>query len=105
MKFKDIEVSGIKRIVINHKKVWEYYPSNTWMVLRPGESTESFRPHNEMMKIVNILKEDRRYRMWVHGDTLNIERKRPKDAWCCLTCGKCSEKPHDHYPTGQGFIV
>lgn len=60
MKFKNIEVSGITRIVIDHRKTFE-----------AGALGFSERIHS----MINHLKTDRRYRMWIHGDTLNIVKK------------------------------
>jgi len=33
---------------------------------------DALKSHDQMMEIVNHLKADRRYRMWVHGNTLNV---------------------------------
>jgi hypothetical protein len=43
-------------------------------------------PDKDMMNIVSHLKEDRRYRMWVHHDTLNIVRK--ESSFSCKTEAK-----------------
>ena len=64
MKFENIEVSGITRIVIEHKKVWE-----------AGQLGFT----DEIYAIVNKLKTDRRYRMWVHNNTLNVVRNTGHD--------------------------
>lgn len=74
MKFHCIEVSGIMNITFNRKVLWQA-KGGYW--IRSNENgVESSKRHDEMMAIVNILKWDRRYRMWVHGDTLNIVRKK-----------------------------
>jgi hypothetical protein len=67
MRFNNIEVSGINRIVIAHKAVWEW---NDGIWVRGGDHAP--KHHGEMMEMVNRLKSDRRYRMWVHWNTLNI---------------------------------
>lgn len=67
MKFKELVVSGITRIVIERKDIW-VYGDGMWVKSIPT----SVKTHNEMMTIVNHLKADRRYRMWVCGNTLNI---------------------------------
>ena len=67
MRFKDIVVSGITRIVIHRTDVW-MYGDGVWVKSIPT----SVKTHDEMMAIVNHLKADKRYRMWVHGNTLNI---------------------------------
>lgn len=73
MRFYDIEVSGIKTIVFNKKRLWEKQADNTWL-----ESNRSIVcSHEEMVWIIDRLKYDRKSRMWVHGDTLNIERIKP----------------------------
>ena len=70
MKFKDITVSGICNIVIGRKVKW-VQSGCVWNTVEKGKQVS----HEGMMNIVAHLKEDRRYRMWVHGDTLNIVRK------------------------------
>ena len=69
MKFTNIVVCGITRIVIDRKDVW-IYGDGVWIKSAP-EST-SVKTHPEMMAIVNHLKVDRRYRMWIHGNVLNV---------------------------------
>ena len=106
MRFHDIEVSGIECIVFNRKDRWILHDVNPifgelWQrVASPVDPNEQERQptktHAEMMKVVNALKKDRRYRMWVHFDTLNIVRKEgitPKGCGCmkcqhleCLVC-------------------
>jgi hypothetical protein len=68
MKFEKITVSGITNIVINRKVKW-IYSCGMW---------NEKRPHTEMMAIVNHLKADKRYRMWIHGNTLNIVKVNEK---------------------------
>lgn len=68
MKFQNITVSGIVNIVINRKTKW-VQKGAIW------ETSKDHCCHEQMMNILTHLKEDRRYRMWVHGDTLNIVRK------------------------------
>jgi hypothetical protein len=82
MRFQNIEVSGIEHIVINRTHHWRLFSADTWAkCLRDGDGfpvslpAPQKMPHKEMMRIVNILKKDRRYRMWIHMDTLNIVRK------------------------------
>ena len=90
MKFKDIEVSGIVNIVFNRKSQWVFTDigdkGKVWRLLSnpaqgeiPGFPINGpYRYHGEMMRIINAVKNDPRYRMWVHFDTLNIVRKEPK---------------------------
>jgi hypothetical protein len=75
MRFHDIEVSGITNIVFNRTFVWKKQKSGeypTWVCQMPGEKSIDCS-HSGMMRIVNMLKDDAGTRMWVHGDTLNIE--------------------------------
>jgi hypothetical protein len=74
MRFYNIEVSGIKNIVFNKKRMWEKQVDNSWFESNRGLACS----HEEMMWIVNRLKYDRKSRMWVHGDALNIEQINPK---------------------------
>ena len=72
MRFSNIEVTGIVNIVFDRKVQWEFeIETSTWC----HSKKEKTMYHEDMMKIVNLLKTDRRYRMWVHLDTLNIVRK------------------------------
>jgi hypothetical protein len=77
MHFRDVQVSGITKVVFNRKTIWnQMSPGNNWFrPLEPNVMKQTVRCHAEMMGIINLLKADRRYRMWVHGDTLNIVRK------------------------------
>jgi hypothetical protein len=82
MKFKDITVSGLTDIVINRESKWVHLPSGTWQrELKPGAPDINGRgvyTHEQMMDIVEHLKTDRRFRMWIaigEGGSLNIVRK------------------------------
>lgn len=75
MKFDSVEVSGITNIVIAHKVKWTQLTSGVWQRQLPEALDAGGRgvyTHDQMMEMVNRLKSDRRYRMWVHWDTLNI---------------------------------
>ena len=76
MKFDNVEVAGITNIVIAHKVKWMQLSSGVWQKQIPGGMDDiggrGVYTHEQMMDIVNFLKGDRRYRMWVHWDTLNI---------------------------------
>jgi hypothetical protein len=77
MRFHDIEVSGITRIVFNRTFMWKkrkYLPGEdpTWVCHTPGEKSITCF-HSGMMRIVNMLKDDEGTRMWIHENTLNIE--------------------------------
>jgi hypothetical protein len=74
MKFENIEVSGIENITFERKTKWTRDGSDNGCVWKSAGDVEA-KTHGEMMFIVNKLKEDHRYRMWVHFDTLNIVRK------------------------------
>ena len=95
MKFRnvEVEVNGIQNIVfvesgVHWRKVlrcdmtgetlkevtdWERVAERTTERGVIGES----QSHEEMMKVVNRCKADRRYRFATHGDYLNIRRKVP----------------------------
>lgn len=78
MKFHCIEVSGIRTITFNRKTMWKFSESfNLWekQQVASFDVCANTKTHEEMMAIVNVLKWDRRYRMWIHGDALNIVRK------------------------------
>ena len=82
MRFKDIEINGIINIVIAHKVKWTQLSSGVWQKQIPdGIIDDGFGggvyTHEQMMEMVNHLKGDRRYRMWVHWDTLNILKVKP----------------------------
>jgi hypothetical protein len=74
MRFHDIEVSGITSIVFNRTFLWKKRKGEDpmWVCHTPGEKSIDC-PHSGMMRVVNMLKDDPVTRMWVHGDTLNIE--------------------------------
>lgn len=72
MKFKNIEVNGIKHIVFNREHKWTFNESTgDWFEEFNGRSMT----HHSLMWVVGRLKENRRYRMWIHLDTLNVVRK------------------------------
>ena len=75
MRFNEIEVQGITNIVINKRTQWKRNGiTGQWVDCGVGVDGRA-KTHVEMMKIVNILKTDRRYRMYIHLDTLNILKK------------------------------
>jgi hypothetical protein len=80
MKFTNIEVSGIEHIVINRKVKWSLI-TGSW-----DNGNGEIHSDADMMDIVSHLKEDRRYRMWIHADTLNIVRK--EMTFSCMTEAK-----------------
>jgi hypothetical protein len=70
MKFEKITVSGIAIVVIDRKARWmKNSEDGVWC---KANSFDNAKPHADMMAIVNHLKADKRYRMWLHGNTLNI---------------------------------
>lgn len=101
MRFHDIEVSGIECIVFNRETRFILKDGAghggvaAWVRVIPREMQEKcdagdigqcLMLHEQMMKIVNALKKDRRYRMWVHFDTLNIVRKERVTPKGCMKC-------------------
>jgi hypothetical protein len=83
MRFKDIEVSGITTIVFNRKYAFaQSMIDRSWIQVNKNDTIfigstgkENRISHEEMMSRVNHAKKDKRFRMWVHNDTLNITRK------------------------------
>ena len=78
MKFQNITVTGIVNVVIERRVKWTQLSTGTWQRQLPeclDAGGRGVYTHEQMMSIIAHLKEDRRYRMWVHGDTLNIVRK------------------------------
>lgn len=83
MHFKDIEVSGITTIVFNRKREWIKQPDTRWVESKGYLNCD----HDEMMFIVNNLKDKPTARMWVHGYTLNIETRYWKGDECVSQSG------------------
>jgi hypothetical protein len=96
MKFDTpIEVSGIQKVVINRKLVFDRRTDGWYLLTETGNSPGSVgcrtwkRSDAEMMhfvsKLLSKLKKSKKYpgcftltnRAWVHGDTLNIVRREP----------------------------
>ena len=82
MRFIDIHVSGIDSIVINREAKWVHLPTGVWQKQIPAGADDvggrGVYTHEQMMEIVEHLKFDRRYRMWIaigEGGSLNIVRK------------------------------
>jgi hypothetical protein len=74
MKFENIVVGGITNIVINRKAKWTLNEGMWQRENKAAMTGEALKSHGQMMDVVNHPKTDRRYRMWVHGNTLNIVR-------------------------------
>jgi hypothetical protein len=83
MKFPaGIEVSGIRKIVIDRKFCWERedetFRSHIWEAfIRKTEGGATFhrKSHEAMAKYIQNLLAHKKHRAWVHGDTLNIVRR------------------------------
>jgi hypothetical protein len=86
MRFENIEVSGIECIVFNRDARWIQESPEFWRLYSKLNDEGKCVPldtrvaisHDQMMVRVNALKKDRRFRMWLHYDTLNIVRKTEK---------------------------
>ena len=80
MKLGRIEVSGITRIVINREFVWELREYRglgepVWVKI-DGEGAWVFvRTPKEVRDMLDYMLARPEYRMWVHGDTLNIVKE------------------------------
>src|SRR5512137_3114789 len=77
MKFKNIEVYGINRIIFNGKDEWNKEQDKpvagvigNWKNARTGEVQE----HEGVMGVVNILKHSLKYEMSTNVDTLYITK-------------------------------
>jgi hypothetical protein len=82
MKLGMIEVSGIKRVVEDHKVVWERYPKR-WVkyvkgVARTGMSEAEMSEYLDNKIYAHLEHLDNGfhagYRVWVHNETINVER-------------------------------
>jgi hypothetical protein len=82
MKLGMIEVSGIKRVVEDHKVVWERYP-NRWVkyvkgIARTGMSEIEMTEYLDDKVCAHLRNGTLRkgYRVWVHNETINVEKVR-----------------------------
>ena len=84
MKLGRIEVSGITRIVFNREFVWErkeYFGlvEPIWVKIAEdgswGYFSCSIREPKEIRDMLDYMLGNPAYRMWVHGDTLNIVKE------------------------------
>lgn len=93
--FAPIEVSGIQRVVINRKLVFDRRVSGWYLLTGTGNSPGSvggrtwIKTDEEMQhwisKLLSKLKKSKKVkgcftwanRAWIHGDTLNIVRRDP----------------------------
>lgn len=86
MRFRDIEVSGVVNIIFNRKTRFKHLGTGVWQRVVLFEKEEihgrGVYTHEQMMDIVNCLKADRRFRMWIHVDTLNVVRRRNGEDLC-----------------------
>jgi len=80
MHFKEVHVGGIRTIRINRKAEWIKLASGNWVRPSPDAVDTPNHSHEQMMKIVNHLKGDRRYEFSIDAEcgTLHIVRKKPK---------------------------
>lgn len=80
MKLGRIEVSGITRIVFNREFVWERKEYDglvepIWVKIAEDESWLYVRENKEIRDMLDYMLDNPEYRMWVHGDTLNIVKE------------------------------
>jgi len=74
MKLGRVEVSGIQRIVENRKVVWERY-RNRWVKFINGEDfPRGGMSVEEMHHYLQRRVYDERCRVWLHNESINIER-------------------------------
>ena len=80
MKLGRIEVSGITRIVLNREFVWERKEYDglvepIWAKISEDGSWSYVRLPKEIRGMLDYMLNNPEYRMWVHGDTLNIVKE------------------------------
>ena len=80
MKLGRIEVSGITRIVFNREFVWERKEYDglvepIWVKIAEDGSWVYVREPKEIRDMLDYMLARPEYRMWVHGDTLNIVKE------------------------------
>mgnify|MGYP001430205152 CR=1 FL=1 len=74
MKFENgIEVSGIERVVIDRKFVWQVREYG-WHLIIP-DNAQGKKTFDEMATWIKLMVLNPKYRAWVHGDTINIVRR------------------------------
>lgn len=74
MQLQRVEVSGITEIVFKKQFLWKRYADNRGMISwvqvdGPGKLTQE-----EMMMRIRSAVSNPRMKLWVHGETLNIEK-------------------------------
>lgn len=77
MKFKNVDIYGITRIIFNGNTEWNREPGDdrkgnpgNWKNAKTGELQE----HEGMMGIINVLKRSLKYQMSTNMDTLYVKR-------------------------------
>lgn len=73
-----IEVSGIETVVFDRKKIWTIDEDEVWNGRTAEGTLVGIMNHKAMCDRIKAVERDSRYRMWIHGDTLNIVRRTPK---------------------------
>lgn len=71
MKIKGLEVSGIEKVVIAQKHVWERNDPE-WILKNQIPQAKSC---DDMVKYIHRLVSDEKNHVWVSGNTLNIVKK------------------------------
>ena len=70
----NVEVSGITHVVFYHDTHWLRVINNdNYVWIRTGVHKKAML-HEHMMNIIRRKIGDARYRLWVHGETMNIVR-------------------------------
>lgn len=79
MKFtRPIEVTGITRVVFDRKKAWNKDAEDIWTFKTDESGNVYLMNQKAMTDRIKFAEADSRFRMWIHGDTLNIVRKEEK---------------------------
>jgi hypothetical protein len=70
----NVEVSGITHVVFYHDTHWvRIENNNSFIWMRTGVHKKAML-HEHMLDIIRRKINNPRYRMWVHNETMNIER-------------------------------
>jgi hypothetical protein len=106
--YDNVEVSGIERIVFDRTTVYELVDKDEdfvglWQRKTTPRSTDTcwHIDHQQMAKNVYRICHTGGYRVWVHGDTINIySSKFEREQSAEVSEGDCSSGCCGHHVTG-----
>jgi hypothetical protein len=77
-----LELSGIERLIIDKKEIWIRQTTKSgqfvWQKMGDGTHKMKYRPHEKILRAIRGYVVGPRHRVWVHGDTVNVERRKTK---------------------------